>query len=128
MFEIKPIKGKGKGVLATQAIPRGTLIMAETPVVRVRANFTSAQAQQAYASLTPANKIIVDSMKSPVGDGMHGLIRSHAIPLGDQAEWGALFANVCFANHSCVPNANYYWDERQGKESTSTSPFHNLRR
>jgi hypothetical protein len=117
MFEIVDVPDKGRGVRATRPIPRGTLIMAEKPLIRIRTGTSLAEAQAAYDALAPAERAIIDMMRSNVPRRtILDVLKSHGVPTGDSRTEAALYANVCFANHSCVPNAIYYFDPRKDTE------------
>lgn len=89
MFRLAQVAGKGRGLLATQAIPVGTLIE-RAPAVR----------------LAPADRELIDrtalfpyTFADPetFGSGSHGCL--------------IVFGQLTFCNHSESPNAVIRWTE-----------------
>lgn len=48
MFEIRPIEGKGNGIVATQLIKAGTVIISELPIMALSRSFV-----EEYVGFTP---------------------------------------------------------------------------
>ncbi|KAM3413582.1 hypothetical protein BST61_g11451 [Cercospora zeina] len=117
MFRITAIQEKGRGVVASQPIPAGTLILSEVPIVTV----------PKYTNEKHYSKIILPQLQHltvaqkheffDLSNNFHemrpieGIAKTNAIPLGPSASVGALFLRCSRFNHGCTPNAAYHWNE-----------------
>merc|ERR1711977_809964 len=102
LWEIVDIPGKGKGIIVTENITPGTLLLSEAPLIKT----------DVVHSLTSAEQDLENEDEKLIG-----IIRSNAYPLGPDTDVGGLFADIARINHSCLPNAVQYWNELLGKQT-----------
>ena len=117
-ISVTDIPGKGQGLIALEDIPRGTLIVAESPLM----------AYPFSSSPSPSDEAVKFLLSFPCEedkDPILGRLR-HFLPLvGSSTARQGLFATICKANHICAspldgPNAAYFWDNESGKERASS--------
>lgn len=120
MYAIQQIPGKGKGLVATRKIPMGTRILSEKPIIRFPEAAPDSQKLEASIRrqvdvLTPAQRQSFLSMHNLYADdgGSQelGIIRTNALPFGDNELEGAIFLDACRINHACDNNAQKSWNE-----------------
>lgn len=120
LYEVKPILGKGEGMIATSDIVRGTMILSEKPLFSLPMKSRDAQ---------HANAIITDKLRNltkgeqrgffslhnafPALQPFVGIAKTNAMEMRAVAGvGGAVFLTCSRFNHSCCANACYSWDER----------------
>jgi hypothetical protein len=146
LYAIRHSNGKGKGVFATVPIPRGTLILAETPIFRIpHGGYTPAivhavfdkltnDAKQDFMALNSVHNLVMPhpSEKHP---NLTGVAKEaaegawaarcgrekgiYSIFLGNSMtsnEGAAVFRECSRINHSCVPNCTFIWRTAEGRE------------
>ncbi|KAF4337306.1 SET domain protein [Fusarium beomiforme] len=114
LYELRDIPGKGKGLVATSNIPRGTRILAESPFFKLpRFGLTGGSYQQSIIA-----KVETMSKKKrkefyalynawpEIGKEL-GIIKTNALPMGDE---GGMFPVASRINHSCAQNAQNTWN------------------
>lgn len=118
MYIIKDVPGKGKGLIATSRIPKGTRILSEEPIIRLPAAENDVErlkklVRDQVNALTPAQKDSFLSMhnlyKNDDGEPYLGICRTNGLPLRDDE--GGIFLDACRINHSCANNAQKRWNE-----------------
>ncbi|KAM0313254.1 hypothetical protein ACHAO8_005628 [Botrytis cinerea] len=109
-YALQNVPGKGKGLVATQDIPKGTRITEETPKraprgfsLRSQVNALNDEQRQAFQSL--AN---VHPYKN-ADERYLGVFRTNALPMASNDE-GGLFIEACRINHACDNNASSDWN------------------
>lgn len=118
-FRVVEIPGKGKGLVANRFLLRGSLIISEVPIIPLpRKMTTMAQLQQLIEVSDPSVAATLMSFPGSNDPGMMLLSRmQHFLPLeGSELYQQGLFEIICRANHSCRPNANYFWNNTLGRE------------
>ncbi len=121
MYTIEDVPGKGKGLLASKDIPKGTRIISETPVitsgedvrntddlqVRICQQVTSlSEAQrQEFTSMANIHPYTNDAQK------WFGIFRTNSLPMGPDLAAGGVFLKACRINHSCDANSQNFWNE-----------------
>ncbi|KAK7053565.1 SET domain-containing protein [Favolaschia claudopus] len=121
------IPGKGKGVVALERIPRGTLIVAEKPrIILPTEPAASKAAYQATLSRLSSDDITFILSFPYLGQAPARHIYDHInhrdrhfVPLGPGM--CGLCETICRINHTCSspkggPNANYTWKETAERE------------
>ncbi|KAG8417527.1 hypothetical protein J3458_005024 [Metarhizium acridum] len=120
MYEIQDVPGKGKGLIATQAIPKGTRILSEKPIITVPKQTTmsieqfarlvsrqvdalSKNHQQELLALPTVHTFNDDAQK------YLEITRANALPAND-GEAG-IFLQACRINHACDNNAHKNWNK-----------------
>jgi hypothetical protein len=122
-YAIRAITGRGKGLVATTRITKGTRILSEIPLFRVprdnpdvtalerivesEVNNLSAGQRSTFLDLTN----IYGKSHSP----SFGIARTNVLPLGSNARSGGLFLEASRINHSCRHNAQNTWNENIGQ-------------
>jgi hypothetical protein len=127
LYRQAAIPGKGIGMIAASAIPSGRLIVAETPLFTVPSNL-----RDGALVATPALKsyvlTAVSRLKKPQQTAFLSLhnaqvrpapelppflsiISTNGFGLGVNATTSGVFETCSRFNHSCVPNANFVWNE-----------------
>lgn len=122
LYTLKDIPGKGKGLLASRSISRGSCIISEPPLFTTEtledpATFEKdlgaivrslpKEGQRAFLSLHNNN---------PGKDPFSNIVRSNGYPLGPNSEVGGVFPLIARINHSCRPNAQHVWNEKLKRE------------
>ena len=120
MYALQEVLGKGKGLVATRKIPRGTCILSEEPIIRVPEGALCSQPllesirRQADA-LTPDQERAFLSMHNIYADDAvsryFGIIQTNALPFGDDVREVGIFLDACRINHACDNNAQKGWNE-----------------
>lgn len=129
LYSIVSIDGKGKGMVATQKIAKGTRILAEAPIFRVPRDNPDARAvgqivadeinrltedqKRAFLDLT---NCYPTAASGPTGLHGHllGIARTNVLPLGSNARSGGVFLEASRINHSCRHNAQNTWNDNIG--------------
>lgn len=131
-YIVKPSPGKGLGAFASHTLETGSIILREAPVLRisppeasqgssypiaevtklVRREFErlSPDAQNEVLSLT--YHALPGEVEEAGGDKLGLILRTNAYNTGSQI---GIFPKIARINHSCQPNAAYYWSEALGK-------------
>ncbi|KAI8722452.1 MYND-type zinc finger protein samB [Fusarium sp. LHS14.1] len=120
MYAIRDVPDKGKGLIATKPIPRGTRILAEPPLFRSPMTDDRAVKDEILNkvnSLHPAHKAtffaLTSLQKYEADHPAWGIFCSNALK-EVQGMYG-LYPTAARINHSCVPNAHYARNNALGK-------------
>ena len=127
-YYVSGVQDKGKGLVATQALPRGTVFLEEPPLFTQDARCTNSSVlaalagcsrdeQCAYFALANAFKAAGDRPPGAVLPAL-AIFHTNAFPCDDgpappppaQRRRRGLFLTAARANHSCTPNAGRVWD------------------
>ncbi|KAE9401966.1 SET domain-containing protein [Gymnopus androsaceus JB14] len=129
-FEIKPVEGKGLGMVATRRISAGELLVNERPVYTERKrhptpiDYTESNGfffLGALDRLSETSKSAIYALKNSYGPDKHQLfgilrtnVQEHTITeangQSDSSEvFVSIFPLISRANHACTPNSNYYF-------------------
>ena len=127
MYRETLLPGKGCGVLAERDISPGELIIAETPLILlpwwVRHSFFPGREKKIFLErcvrdFTPTQrKQFFDLHDSKVGENeektIDGIWRTNNFALGPSSPKcdNGLFLKISRFNHSCVPYAEFVWNE-----------------
>ncbi|KAJ4231047.1 hypothetical protein NW759_003028 [Fusarium solani] len=122
MYAIMDVPGKGKGLIATKPIPKGTRILAEAPVftspVILEIQNVKAEVIRQVNNLTPAQKTAyfdltrLDMFKSE--DPAWGVFCSNCLK-GPAEDIHGLYLIASRVNHACLNNAHDSWNAILGK-------------
>lgn len=123
LYAIRSIAGKGKGLVATTRIEKGTRLLSEVPIFRVPRDNND---------IKDLERIVADEVKC-LGDDQQraffdltniygnahseafGIARTNVLPLGSSARSGGLFLEASRINHSCKHNSQNTWNENIGQ-------------
>jgi hypothetical protein len=122
IFSLGDVPGKGKGLVATEDIARGTRIVEETPIITIpdeapQHDVLKFQIVQQMNSLSEQQQQSMLSMHniypySDIAERCLGIIRTNALPIDADGIGGGLFLKACRINHSCNNNARKSWNQR----------------
>jgi hypothetical protein len=118
---IRSIQDKGKGLIARVSIASGTRILIEKPlftasspvgsldnVVLAKVKALSKEQQRQFLSLCN---------NYPGKNPFSGIFKTNALPCGPDSPIGAVYSNICFINHACIPNSHNNWNSKTGLET-----------
>lgn len=123
LYDIKKIAGKGKGLVATARIAKGTRILSEVPIFRVPRDNPDIEALERIVA-NEVNRLDNDQQRTffdltNIYGNTHsqslGIVRTNVLPLGSSASSGGLFLEASRINHSCRHNAQNTWNENIGR-------------
>lgn len=120
-YMIRSIQNKGKGLITRVSIASGTRILIEKPlftasslvgsldnVVLAKVKALSKEQQRQFLSL--CNNF-------PGKNPFSGIFKTNALPCGPDSPIGAVYANICFINDTCIPNSHNNWNSKTGLET-----------
>jgi len=123
---IVEVAGRGKGVVATRDINDAELLVLERPLLEAR-GISGDRSQQtrvlepvlraSFDALGVADRLSV--MELACADGprtLTGVFYTNAVP-GSPSDVGLVCPTVSRFNHSCAPNASFYWVKSAGLEA-----------
>jgi len=120
IYAIQEVLGKGKGLIATRKIPRGTRILSEEPIIRVPeavldGHTLTASIHRQVDALTPEKREAFFSMHNIYSNDPAsrclGIIQTNALPFGDKVMEAGIFLDACRINHACDNNAQKGWND-----------------
>ncbi|KAL4860602.1 hypothetical protein BDV12DRAFT_204871 [Aspergillus spectabilis] len=123
-YAIRSIPGKGKGLVATERIAKGTRILSESPIFRVPRDKPSIKALEGIVKnevnrLTAKQQAVFFDLTNIYGDAHShalGIARTNVLPLvGAAKSSSGLFLDASRINHSCRHNAQNTWNENIGQ-------------
>ena len=122
IFTLQDVPGKGKGLVATGKISKGTRILSEEPIIMIpseRLNIEQLQISiyQQFATLSEHQQQAFLSMPNihPYRDAAEryvGIVRTNFLPAEADGDKRALFLEACRINHACDNNAQKSWNEK----------------
>ncbi|TGO51582.1 hypothetical protein BCON_0158g00080 [Botryotinia convoluta] len=111
-YALQDVPGKGKGLVATQDIPKGTRIIEERPIMTrpkraptgfsLRGQFNKQQ-RQAFLSLKNVHPY------KNADERYFGIFKTNGLPMESDDE-GGLFIEACWISHACDNNASSNWN------------------
>ncbi|KAM0203074.1 hypothetical protein ACHAPI_001246 [Fusarium lateritium] len=117
LYAPKDIPGKGKGLVATTKIPKGTRVLAETPLFKIPQHATESIENErcvvaALSKLSEDQRQAFFSLCNSYTDLKQevGIAETNAFGLGEDISTCAVFLDASRMNHSCVPNVLYRWN------------------
>ncbi|RFU29079.1 hypothetical protein B7463_g7275, partial [Scytalidium lignicola] len=120
IYDVREVPGKGKGLVATRKITKGTRILSEEPIVRVPEKTLGNQSllasiRRQVDALSPDQRSAFLSLHNIYMDDAAlkylGIIRTNALPFGDDVMEAGIFLDACRINHACDNNAQKSWNE-----------------
>jgi hypothetical protein len=132
MYAIRDVPGKGKGIVATENIPKGTRILCEEPLIisprrAPNEEWLQENVQQQVESLTKNQRdsfLNLDNIYPYKGvtEQYYGIVKTNAYSIENQGTQAAVFLEAARINHACDRNAMKHWNE-----NISRLTFHALR-
>jgi hypothetical protein len=121
LYEIQPIPGKGKGLVARFSIAKGTRILVEEPLFTV----LSAAASSESNIVTKVKSLSKDQQRQylslhnnfPGKNIFDGIYKTNALPCGAGSTTGGVYPTICLINHCCFPNSHQSWSSEEAKET-----------
>jgi len=116
LWEVKESPGKGRGLFATQDLPRGTLMMLEEPAIKLRRAGPNQPCSQkaveaAFNTMTVEQqerfmRLSADGRK----DKTTKLLRIFDTTFftGNDLDFSYICLNLSLLNHSCIENASWH--------------------
>jgi hypothetical protein len=121
MYALEDVLGKGKGLIATKHIPKGTRIISEKPILTVPRHAPNLEQLQIdlYQQVCSLNE---DQMREFLAlsniypytnsaERYQGIVRTNALPAGQDSREGGVFPKACRINHACDSNATNFWNK-----------------
>lgn len=134
MFEITEVPFKGKGLVATLFISKGTRILAEAPMLTIKsrmakgpngalyAQFVLDEVTEQVAKLTEEQRTMFEKMNNVhpfenVAEKYVGIVRtvSYVMDSGSEDERVGVFPMAAYVNNNCSPNAHKNWNANIGR-------------
>jgi hypothetical protein len=122
LYTLQDVPGKGKGLIATVTIPKGTRILEEQPIITTPERQRSVEwlethVSQQVASLNEHQRQSFLSMHNiyphkNTHEQYLGILRTNGLPVEDNGIDGGIFLEACRINHDCHNNAQKHWNER----------------
>lgn len=142
VYEFRVTKGKGVSVFALEDIEQGTMIMSEDPLLETPKNASLEAVARGFMRLSPGDQAIFLELSDGVSPGQQLAWKNkidEAVRTVGAQDWGwglddselfkilairqinglkvgrggdAVFLSISRINHSCLPNAHVFWNER----------------
>lgn len=122
LFEVRPIPGKGKGLVTRFNLAKGTRILVEKPLLTVQ----STPVELLEKSLASKLKLLTKHQQRqflslhnnfPGKHPFSGIVKTNALPCGAGSDTGGVYPSICLINHSCLPNSHNNWNPENGHET-----------
>ncbi|KAI1357914.1 hypothetical protein F5Y08DRAFT_333530 [Xylaria arbuscula] len=121
VYALQDIPNKGKGLVATQKIPKGMRILSEEPVISascfgidargpqksIHQQVTSMSEEKRHAFLSMHN---IHPYKNDA-ERYLGIFQTNSLPTETIDDIAAIFLEACRINHACDNNAQKNWNE-----------------
>ena len=125
LYAIEDVPGKGKGLIATKDISKGTRIISEKPAITVGGRIASMEQLEA-AICQQVSSLSTDQIRDfcsmdnvyPYTDfkeRWRGIFQTNALPTGSNLDAGGVFFQACRINHACNSNSTNFWNDRLSK-------------
>ncbi|CAP62077.1 uncharacterized protein PODANS_5_450 [Podospora anserina S mat+] len=121
-YVMREVPGKGKGLIATSKIPKGTRILSEAPLfqvssVEIRPDVLEALIVSELHHLTKDQKRAYVSLRNSYSKEsgvrpIFGIAKTNVLLFGTHEPEGGLFLEMSCMNHSCRPNTHYNWNNK----------------
>ena len=127
LYAIRDVPGKGKGLIATKDIPKGTRIISESPIIAISGRYIAdirqldARVHQELVGLPGEQQLefyLMDNayLYTSSAEKLRGIFRTNALPMGEDLDTGGIFLNACRINHACDHNAVNFWNSNIGSQ------------
>ena len=124
---IQAVPGKGVGVVASQDIGAGELLMRERPVLVVE-QWTPHHLMSAWQKLSREDRRAYSLLANshPELEPVVGVALTNMIPLNRTADKFGVFLTVARINHSCLANSNHYQENHSGDHTEAVRAVRNI--
>jgi SET domain-containing protein len=122
MYAIVDIPRRGKGIVATKNITKGSRILEEKPVITTPEQpqsdeWLKTNIAQQVSCLNDHQRQSFFSMHNlyayqSTAEQALGIIRTNSLPIEANGIGGGIFLEACRINHACDDNAQKYWNRR----------------
>ena len=128
-LRIEAVPGKGVGVVASQDIEAGELLIRESPVLVVD-QWTPHHLLAAWQKLSPPDRTSYSLLANsqPELQPVVGVALTNMIPLNRTATKFGVFLTVARINHSCLANSNHYQENLTGDHSEAVRAVRRIAR
>ncbi|KHN96200.1 SET domain-containing protein 5 [Metarhizium album ARSEF 1941] len=122
MYQIRDVPGKGRGLIATHFIPRGTRILSGKPTITVPEQYVKLDEYKQIAALISEHVDTLNEsqrqeflalntthISSDEAQRRFEIFRTRSLPASDGH--AAIFLHACRISHSCDNNAQKNWSE-----------------
>ena len=121
-FEIRPVSGKGRGLVARFNIAKGTRILVESPLFIVQSRppeLLEVTLASKLRSLSKAEQRQFFSLQNnfPGKYPFSGITKTNALPCGSGSDIGGVYPNISLINHCCLPNSHNNWNGEKEQET-----------
>ena len=121
MYALQDVPGKGKGLVATEKVSRGTRILSEEPIIIVphhgpdikqlrtsichQVDALSKRQRRAFLSMHNIHAF------GNAAEQYLGIVRTNGLPIETEGSGAGIFLEACRINHACDNNAQKHWNE-----------------
>ena len=128
-LSIQAVPGKGVGVVASQDISAGELLIRETPLLVVD-QWSPAHLMAAWQKLSPPQRSSYSQLANshPELEPVVGVALTNMIPLTREANKFGVFLTVARINHSCLANSNHYQENHTGDHTEAVRAVRSIAR
>jgi hypothetical protein len=130
LYVLQEVPGKGKGLIATREISKGTCILSEKSIIRVskvvldddhnRHTLSASIGRQVDALPLDQRRSFL-SLRNIYMDGIASqylvIVRTNALVFGNDATERGIFLNACRIKHLCDNNAQKFWNDNSKRHT-----------
>jgi hypothetical protein len=123
LFDVKPVPGKGRGLIARVNIAKGKRILSEKPLfTTLNMSPPSVMESNVATKLRNLSKPEQRQFFSlhnnfPGKDPFSGIVKTNALSYGPESIVGGIYPTICLLNHSCFPNTHNSWNSNTNREN-----------
>ena len=128
-LRIQAVPGKGFGLVASQDIEAGELLVRERPVLVVE-QWSPAHLLAAWEKLSPTDQASYSLLANshPELPPVVGVALTNMIPLTRTADTFGVFLSVARINHSCQANSNHYQENNTADHTEAVRAVRDISR
>ncbi|KAI9653330.1 MAG: hypothetical protein M1829_001315 [Trizodia sp. TS-e1964] len=123
IFSVQPVQDKGRGLVASANIEKGTRILSEKPLL-INSSMSSVTSMEddiaaKLKALSKTEQRLFLSLHNnfPGKHPFSGITKTNALPCGPDSPVGGVYPTICLINHSCLPNAHNSWNSDAKRET-----------
>ena len=120
LYEIRPVTGKGRGIVACSNIPKGTRILCEKPLLTLATEIDSLddniERKVRALSKDQLRQYLSLYNTHTNGNAFTGIFQTNALPCESTPPTVGIFPTICLINHSCVPNSQHSWNSMKNSQ------------